>query len=59
MDAVHVTLTVLLVLIRLSSSAVASPWVQSGDDHIPAGVIRVTTLGSGSPDVRKEQVQLG
>jgi len=52
-------LLLLIVAVILTSSSTGSdtsPWVHSGDAPIPPGVIRVTTLGSGSPDVRKEQV---
>lgn len=55
-------LLLLIVAVILTSSSTGSdtsPWVHSGDAPIPPGVIRVTTLGSGSPDVRKEQVASG
>ena len=37
-------------------SAESSPWVYSDNAPIPDGTLRITTLGSGSPDVRREQV---
>lgn len=49
-------LLLLLTNCTTTASSVSSPWVPSGDATIPDGVIRITTLGSGSPDVRKEQV---
>lgn len=55
----HILQAVALLLLLSSYAAAASPWVYSGDEHIPAGTIRVTTLGSGSPDVHKEQVCVG
>jgi hypothetical protein len=37
-------------------AAESSPWVYSDNAPIPDGTLRITTLGSGSPDVRREQV---
>lgn len=46
------------VVVALTLAATASsPWVYSENAPTPAGTIRITTLGSGSPDVRKEQVR--
>jgi hypothetical protein len=42
-------------LLLLHAAAAGSPWVYSDNAPIPDGTIRITTLGSGSPDVRKEQ----
>lgn len=55
--------TVLLVfagvaVALLHHAAADSPWVYSDNAPIPDGVLRITTLGSGSPDVRREQVGL-
>lgn len=52
----------LAVALLQQTDAAASPWVYSDNAPIPEGTIRITTLGSGSPDVRKEQAsspQLG
>jgi hypothetical protein len=43
------------LLLLLTAVAASSPWVYSDNAAIPDGTIRITTLGSGSPDVRKEQ----
>ena len=37
-------------------AAPATPWVYSTDDAVPKDTIRITTLGSGTPDVRRHQV---
>ncbi|WIA34413.1 hypothetical protein OEZ86_012748 [Tetradesmus obliquus] len=50
----------LLLLLHTSAAAAAgSPWVYSDNAITPEGTIRITTLGSGSPDVRKEQLASG
>ncbi len=45
----------LLVLLPAFAAA-SSPWVYSNDHAVPEDIIRVTTLGSGTPDVRRQQV---
>lgn len=51
-----------LVILALLGSALANaaplPWVLPGD-AVPKHTIRVTTLGSGTPDVRRRQVASG
>ncbi|CAL8465140.1 g4675 [Coccomyxa elongata] len=47
---------VLLTLLWAISVASASPWVYSDNEDPPEGTIRVTVLGSGTPDVRRHQV---
>lgn len=37
-------------------TAKSTPWVYSTDDAVPEDTIRITTLGSGTPDVRRHQV---
>ncbi|EIE20382.1 Metallo-hydrolase/oxidoreductase [Coccomyxa subellipsoidea C-169] len=46
----------LLTLIAAFSAAVAGPWVYSDNSEPEEGTIRVTVLGSGTPDVRRHQV---
>lgn len=48
----------LLTLIAAFSAAVAGPWVYSDNSEPEEGTIRVTVLGSGTPDVRRHQVRL-
>lgn len=43
------------LLLLHTVAAAGSPWVYSDNAITPEGTIRITTLGSGSPDVRKEQ----
>jgi len=48
---------VLLATLLWSMSAVlASPWIYSNNEDPPEGTIRITVLGSGTPDVRRHQV---
>jgi hypothetical protein len=46
----------LLVALLARAAATGSPWVYSDGAPVQSNTIRITTLGSGSPDVRKEQV---
>jgi hypothetical protein len=56
MGSAAAMLTCLAGLLLLhAAAATGSPWVYSDNPIIPDGTIRITTLGSGSPDVRKEQ----
>ena len=50
-----------LVIVALlpGLTAKSTPWVYSTDDAVPEDTIRVTTLGSGTPDVRRHQVRTG
>ena len=41
-----------------AAAAATLPWVLPGDG-VPKNTIRVTTLGSGTPDVRRQQVASG
>jgi ribonuclease Z len=41
-----------------AAAAATLPWVLPGDG-VPKDTIRVTTLGSGTPDVRRQQVASG
>lgn len=56
--------TPFMLLVGLAVAATAqaatrsSPWVYSDNAPVPEGALRITTLGSGSPDVRREQVSL-
>lgn len=36
----------------------STPWVYSTDDAVPEDTIRITALGSGTPDVRRHQVRV-
>jgi hypothetical protein len=57
MNASGIACLVALLLIKpLSPACAASPWVYSDDDDIPEDAIRITSLGSGTPNVHKEQV---
>lgn len=47
----------LWMLLAYVSMAHGVPWIYSTDEPMPSNTIRITTLGSGSPDVRKEQVR--
>ncbi|KAF6254071.1 Metallo-hydrolase/oxidoreductase [Scenedesmus sp. NREL 46B-D3] len=59
MAAIRAVLAFLAGLQHLRTAAAGSPWVYSDNALIPDGTIRITTLGSGSPDVRKEQLASG
>ena len=52
----QVAIALLAVLPGLAAKS--SPWVYSTEDTVPEDTIRVTTLGSGTPDVRRHQVML-
>ena len=54
MSSISVLLLTLLWAISVTS---ASPWVYSDNEDPPEGTIRVTVLGSGTPDVRRHQVK--
>lgn len=49
-------LPLLLLLASVGAHAAAGPFVTDGD-RVPPHSIRVTTLGSGSPDVRRHQAR--
>ncbi|KIY95387.1 ribonuclease Z [Monoraphidium neglectum] len=49
----------LLVALLARAAATGSPWVYSDGAPVQSNTIRITTLGSGSPDVRKEQLASG
>lgn len=49
-------LLLLLLLATVGAHAAAGPFVTDGD-RVPPHSIRVTTLGSGSPDVRRHQAR--
>ncbi|KAK9908353.1 hypothetical protein WJX75_006483 [Coccomyxa subellipsoidea] len=48
-----------LLLIGVHKVSTASPWIYADDDEVPKDAIRITSLGSGTPDVHKEQVATG
>ena len=52
--------TVLCLSVLLASEArvTEGPWLINGA-HVPKDTLRITTLGSGTPDVRKDQVSSG
>lgn len=53
----HFILVVGLAVAAIAQAASrSSPWVYSDNAPIQEGTLRITTLGSGSPDVRREQV---
>lgn len=49
---------VLILLASVAAHAATAPWVLPGDG-VPKGTIRITTLGSGTPDIRRHQVASG
>jgi hypothetical protein len=49
---------VLFTLLAALSVALAGPWVYSDNEEPAEGTIRVTTIGSGTPDVRRHQVDI-
>ena len=52
-------LTVLCLSALLAQAQVTEgPWLMNGA-HVPEDSLRITTLGSGTPDVRKDQVSSG
>ena len=55
--AVRVQALVVALLACLGGGAAAASWVYSDGAPVPAGTLRVTTLGSGTPDVRRHQVR--
>jgi len=49
---------VFILMVALAAHAATAPWVLPGDG-VPKGTIRITTLGSGTPDIRRHQVASG
>lgn len=47
-----------LLLFGVHKVSTASPWIYADDDEVPEDAIRITSLGSGTPDVHKEQVRV-
>lgn len=57
MAAVRAT-ALCIVIFAVAAYAAHAPWVLPGDG-VPKDTIRVTTLGSGTPDIRRKQVASG
>ena len=55
---VPLMISIVLSCLCTATHAASNPWVLPGD-AVPKHTIRVTTLGSGTPDVRKNQVASG
>ncbi len=51
-------IAIALLAVLPGLAAKSTPWVYSTDDTVPEDTIRITTLGSGTPDVRRHQVML-
>ncbi|KAK9811899.1 hypothetical protein WJX72_012114 [[Myrmecia] bisecta] len=58
-SASYLGLVVLILAASIWSGTAGGPWVYSDNAPVPKDTIRITTLGSGTPDVRKEQASSG
>ena len=58
MKLVHCVFLVSLWISAARSKVTEGPWLLNGEP-VPEEGIRITTLGSGTPDVRKDQVSSG
>ena len=58
MKLLHCVLVVSFCTLAARSKVTEGPWLLNGEP-VPEEGIRITTLGSGTPDVRKDQVSSG
>lgn len=54
----HVFSLLCLYIVLATAEVTEGPWLMNGAP-VPTNGLRVTTLGSGTPDVRKDQVSSG